>query len=754
MLKNRINYPFWIFLSSLAAVPVCAYILPQYAALPVVIIAGGMWLFEGLKAGKKDDRYVEVPKKIDLAFTAAGIGIWDWNRATGRLKWTPSMEQIYGFAPGSFQGDFDNFIDRVHSDDRSDVQVEIERAIQEKRHYAAEYRIVRRDGSIAWMESRGNLVLERNGEASGLTGIAIDITGRKNLEEAVQFLSLVGQELSGSDDAHAFLKKMAECAVPRFADWCWIDLVDSASGARTRVALVHKDKAKVARAWEMYRRLEENRTAGLDFSAEIIREKKPIIRKITNEFMVELGLGEEHRKYVADMQMKSFMMLPLLTRHGVAGVVTFVAAESGRNYTARELSFAGYLAQHASLAIENGWHYKDLIETRSGLEKKVKERTTLAENRALKLRELTLTLARSEQNERRRIARVLHDDLQQLLVAAKIEIHQLQASGDEEARIVGTKVEQLMADAAEVSRSLTVELSPHVLRDGNLRQVMEWLGRWCLEKHGLHIEVVEYDGVVHVGEDARIFLFQSVKELLLNVVKHAKTRRARVMLASPANGGTVVSVIDYGQGFESGTLDTIGSMFGLFQIRERLEMLRGRLEVDSTPGRGTRISLWLPAEEHRGNEEEAVSAGTVAEAVRGAARKAGRRILIVDDHKIVREGLVNLLSTHSDIAVVGEAGDGMAAIEQALRLQPEVIIMDISMPRMNGIDATLRIKALLPQVKVITLSLHDSQDMEERVRQCGSDAYLNKSGPADQLVETIRGLFSEDGHSSYAKSME
>jgi DNA-binding NarL/FixJ family response regulator len=112
-------------------------------------------------------------------------------------------------------------------------------------------------------------------------------------------------------------------------------------------------------------------------------------------------------------------------------------------------------------------------------------------------------------------------------------------------------------------------------------------------------------------------------------------------------------------------------------------------------------------------------------------------VLLVDDRQIVREGLASLLHAQPDIEIVGEAGDGQAAIELTRQLRPDVVIMDVTMPRLNGIAATRRIVAEFPKVRVIGLSMHEEADLDLAMRQAGAIAYLSKDGPFDLLISTI-----------------
>ena len=121
------------------------------------------------------------------------------------------------------------------------------------------------------------------------------------------------------------------------------------------------------------------------------------------------------------------------------------------------------------------------------------------------------------------------------------------------------------------------------------------------------------------------------------------------------------------------------------------------------------------------------------------ARRKRIRVLVADNHPILREGLTGLLAEEPDIDVVGQAGDGQEALELARRTSPQVVLMDITMPVLNGIDATRQIKAEMPQVRVIGLSMHEDQAMISAMYEAGADAYLVKNGPSEALVEAIRG---------------
>jgi PAS domain S-box-containing protein len=383
---------------------------------------------------------------------------------------------------------------------------------------------------------------------------------------------------------------------------------------------------------------------------------------------------------------------------------------------------------------------RDLNET---LERRVAERTAEAEQRAEQLRALASELTLAEQRERHRLARVLHDHLQQLLVGMKLGTSVLRRQTHEpQLQEVVARLDDLLDQSIQASRSLTVELSPPILYEGGLVRALQWLAGWMLDKHRLQVEVAADEDANPASEDLRVLLYQAARELLFNVVKHAQTDRAHLEIRRSLSQNSIrIVVSDHGVGFDAVRAAAApGSGFGLFSLRERLQILGGRLQVESRPGDGACVTLQVPAERDSSRLTLQPAAVPLSVEVVRSPAPAGEqiRILLADDHEIVRDGLVRLLRMQPDLAVVGEAGDGQAAIEQARLLLPDVILMDVSMPRVNGLEATRCITAELASTRIIGLSMHSETDMGDEMRQAGAAAFVSKSAPPDDLLAAIR----------------
>jgi PAS domain S-box-containing protein len=229
-------------------------------------------------------------------------------------------------------------------------------------------------------------------------------------------------------------------------------------------------------------------------------------------------------------------------------------------------------------------------------ERKQAEQKLLEDRAQLKSLASQLTLA--EERERHRLATELHDRISQSLVVSKIKLDALRKSGrsrklDKALEDVCNSIGQTIQD----TRTLTFDLGSPVLHElGFETAVSEWLTDRIQKKHGITVEFEDDGEPKPLDDDVRILLFRDVRELLINVVKHAGAHKVKVSIRKLDNH-ICVTVEDNGVGFDPAEVVSMAAKrgeFGLFSIRERLEDLGGHLQIDSAPGRGCKVTMTAP----------------------------------------------------------------------------------------------------------------------------------------------------------------
>lgn len=382
---------------------------------------------------------------------------------------------------------------------------------------------------------------------------------------------------------------------------------------------------------------------------------------------------------------------------------------------------------------------QQLQELNETLEECVEERTESLKGYQNHLRKLVAQLSEAEEQERHRLAGELHDNLGQVLTLCKVKVNTLQGEQPSDQNRKGLQeLKELIGDALGYTRDLMSDLKPPpTLDEEDLRASIKWVAD-KMAKHDLEVSIEDDGNPKPSRKEVHTVLVQSVRELLFNVVKHANVDRAYITI-SRKNGHVEIVIGDNGEGFDPSTLDQLNFKeggFGLYHVQERMDALGGSIEIDSEPTKGTKVTLRAPLE----NEEELETSTDREEPEPSALQLSGKqiRVLLVDDHKMMREGLCKIVNAEEDMNVVGEASDGSEAVKLALKLSPDVIIMDINLPELNGIEATTQIKSRLSNVRIIGISFHDSTDVIQDMRNAGATAYLKKDEAFDTLSETIR----------------
>jgi signal transduction histidine kinase len=408
---------------------------------------------------------------------------------------------------------------------------------------------------------------------------------------------------------------------------------------------------------------------------------------------------------------------------------------------------ADLLSRAIRYAIERKRSEQQLRQFNETLERRVAERTHVAEHRARAMQRLATELGQAERRERRRLALFLHDDLQQILAAARMRLDLLSRRVRDTPHAESVReIVDLVGQCIQSSRTLATDLSPPVLNERGLGAALHWLARRQKDRHDLDVDVCLKGDDQRLSQDASALLLDISRELLFNVVKHAKVKHARVTLDCDAQPMATLTIEDEGAGFDAAPVlraDASAEHFGILSISERLEAIGARMKLDSAPGKGTRITIQIlyagdgQRPDDQSSPDFGIDPGAAGIAPAGRAGNS-KRVLVVDDHELVREGLAAAIAIEPDLRLVGTAADGASALQMLQSQAADVVVLDISMPGLNGIEVTSRIKQRWPHVQVIGLSMHEAPDVEKAMHDAGAFIYLTKTAPTQHLLDAIR----------------
>jgi PAS domain S-box-containing protein len=639
----------------------------------------------------------EREQRLRLALEASAAGSWTWDARTNRVDWDEGFRLRYGFPPDE-PASFDAWLGRVHEEDRLQVLGLLDEMLHTTRDaWDNTFRIVRPDGTVSWIQSLGRAERDAAGGVTRLTGLELDVTTRRRAEEALQ---------ARRDEEHnRELRLLLETAAQGIVS------VD----ARGRIITANRAMEGMF-GWgpgELIGRSIERLMPSSVRDAHVQHRSAYFTTPSARQMGEDLGLVGQ-RKDGSTFPIE--VSLNHIATAGGGRAIAFVTDITER--------------QRAATAL--------------------RERTVELEQRSAQLSRLTSDLTLAEQHAREQLAKTLHDGLQQLLLIAALSIDQ---HVKREAQRGSAHVELLvetrdrLEEAIAAARSLSVELFPPVLQSAGLPGALAWLADWTRNKYGLEVQVSCDPLANSTRKDVRTLLFESVRELLLNAVKHARVDRVTVDLALDQDDMLCISVSDEGIGFDPAALldrtKAGHAGWGLFSIRERLLLLGGRFEIASAPGRGTRFRLIAPKGERPdalGSHPDAAHVAAhplAAHLAPGFASARALRILIADDHAAVRKVFRELLEERPELRVVGEAANGLEAIAQAHALQPDVILMDVSMPRMDGVEATRRLRAELPSIEILGLSMHLRTEDPTAIERAGAACFFTKGVDTQRLIDHL-----------------
>jgi len=399
------------------------------------------------------------------------------------------------------------------------------------------------------------------------------------------------------------------------------------------------------------------------------------------------------------------------------------------------------------------------------------ELTELAEaNEALRsneesLRLLSARLLKLQDEERRHIARDLHDITGQKLAVQSMALSQVlnrKPTGlDAESRRILSECATLSKQIGEEIRTLSYLLHPPLLDELGLSSAVKWYAEGFERRTGIRVKVDIPPDFVRLPPDVEVTLFRIIQESLTNVQRYSGSPKAyvRVKLTSDK---IEVQIGDFGKGMHPDILNSrTGKVaplgVGIQGMKERIRQLGGKLEITSQPDLGTQVTATLPISQPQtmGRSESvrapiSSSAGDLPESPAPNRSVSRKQILIADDHEMLRRGLRAMLEKQLDWEICGEAVDGQEAVDKVTALNPDLVILDINMPVLNGLVAVRQILRNRPKTKILVFTVHDSEQTAKEIQAAGAHAYLSKSNASHDLLRVVKDLLEITAPSSAA----
>jgi len=688
--------------------------------------------------------------RLRLALDAGGMGAYDWNVGTGELLWSEQLERLHGLAPGTFGRTFEAALSRVHPDDRELFRLAVADALEAGTENQIEYRTVWPDGSIHWLVSKGEVLRDAMGRALRLTGVVMDVDGRKRLEASraellaretvaraaaedagrrAAFFAEATAILSSSLDHETTLGRLVRLAVPSIADGCVVHVAET-DGTLRGVAVAYADPAREKTARELARRYPPRPDDPSGASRVVRTGHVELVPEITDEMLQDSARDAEHLAILRGLGMRSWACVPLQARGETLGAITFVSTTPARRLGPADVAFTEELGRRAALAVDNAQLYHAAQAAN-----RVKDEflATLSDELRTPLNAILgwTQLLRGGKLDQARVARALGA----IERNAKLQV-------------------QLIEDLLDVSRLITgklcLESTPVDLVtvvDAAVDSVRE-----SAAAKGVALETqLDAPGPL-AGDGAR--LQQVVWNLLSNAIKFTP-RNGRVTIRLERTGAEAeLRVSDTGRGIASEFLPHIFDCFrqadssstrihgglglGLAIVRHLVELHGGNVQAESAGvNEGATFTVRLPLSALAAGD--GASAGSRPEDLPSLR---GFSILVVDDALDARESLAMLLEEcGARVTAVASAPEALEAFASA---RPDVLVSDLAMPGLDGYALVARLRALEADdarpVPALALSAYARTEDRERALAAGFQAHVAKPVEPIEIASAVARL--------------
>jgi PAS domain S-box-containing protein len=661
----------------------------------------------------------------------AGLGSWQWDVATNRVSWSEELFRIYGLVPESFAATYEAYIERVHPDDRPVVQAAIERAFEGGGTFDFEERIIRPDGEIRVLHSRGEAFRDENGRTIRLVGACHDITERKRAEEELQ-------------RAHAGLERRVEERTAELARTNEALHDEMAERLRTQEALARRE--------EHFRLLIENGSdvIGVVDGSGLVRYTSPSIERVLG-IAPEAIIGHSAFDFIHpdDIEPTKVVFQRVIDSVGVALPAEFRMRHKDGSWRLLE-AMTKPLLQGGALEgmVVNA---RDMTER-----KRAEEALQRAKAEAEESRETAERANRAKSEFLSRMSHELRTPMNSILGFAQVlsrkELPQDQRKAVDHILKAGRHLLSLINEVLDISRieANRQQLSLEPVRVLAVVQETLSLIRPLAAQRGCAIEEE-----VGIGEDWHVEadrqrLAQVLLNLLSNAAKYNRPRGTIGVTGEVMEGRVRIHVWDTGPGVPAEKLEQLfvpferlgaeqsdveGTGLGLALSRRLVEAMGGELRVRSTVGAGSTFTIDLA------RVDSPLDGGARAADVapdRGERAVRAASVLYIEDNLANLSLVETILAIRPEITLI-PALQGQLGLDLAWEHDPDLILLDLHLPDVAGTDVLRRLKQD-PRTRttpVIVISADATHGQVEKLIELGAQGYLTKPFDVDRFLETL-----------------